>query len=222
MISSLSQKLLVTPIQILHLFTFGCFRRHDVTCVPRYQNIPHLLSMHHCLIWIADHETVEILPLWFTASSMDATTLKRRGVPSLGRSRCPRILPCGMPGWRRSATWARNGRKHGLTRGSGSDDRVCSNHFLDMDFTVPRELATQLGYRRHSLKPDAVPSQQMRGPDDYPPSPKWWQTAAVKLKFAWVWSCLLNLPPYLPPVLFLFYSWGETSTKNLNAMDHMF
>ena len=107
------------------------------------------------------------------------------------------------------------------TRGSGSDDRVCSDHFLDTDFTVPRELAAQLGYKRHALKPDAVPSQKMRGPDDKPPSPKRRRTAAVKLKFKRVRSCLLNLPPDLPPVLFLFYLWGETSTKSLNIINHI-
>ena len=103
------------------------------------------------------------------------------------------------------------------TRGSGSDDRVCSDHFLDTDFTVPRELAAQLGYKRHSLKPDAVPSQKMRGPNDKPPSPKRRRTAAVKLKFKRTRFCLL----YLPPVLFLFYLWGETSTKYLNITDHI-
>ena len=76
-------------------------------------------------------------------------------------------------------------------RGSRSDDRVCVDHFLDMDFTIPRELSTQLGYKRHSLKPDAVLSQKMGGPDEESPSPKRQQTAAVKLKIKWMQSCLL-------------------------------
>ena len=87
---------------------------------------------------------------------------------------------------------AKHGRKGEM--GSGKNDRVCSAHFVDDDYTMHPELARKAGYKTISLKADAVPSQNMgRREDDTPTNPsKRLRMAVVKRQNLKVYLFLLS------------------------------